>query len=226
MDTRWTIVGAVVLLAVFAGCTGGGGGGGGSGSVDWCQSGTIQTIANQQSGGSVSIQSQGMTERDGRDVCRITYETDGETNGEFARMDVFFTENQEYLELVYYDADGNVVGQVDYSGTGSGDGGDDGRTDGGAADGPSTGESTEWCQAGQSTTTSNPQQGTQTTFTVQGIVEYDGRTVCHATFEFDDPDVQFSRIEMYYDEDQSYQTLVYYDQDGNVVYEIDASDGS
>lgn len=235
MDRKWILVGAVVLLALAAGCTGGGGGGdGGSGTADWCGSGTMEAIASQQAGGSITVESHGMTERDGRDVCQITYEADGEASGEFARMDVFFTEGQEDVELVYYDTEGNVVGQIDYSGTGgSGTGGADGgtgSTDGGtgdgAGDGGTAGESTEWCQAGQTTWTSDAQQGSRTTFTVQGVVEYDGRTVCQATFEFQDADAQFSRIEMYYDEDQSYQTLVYYDEEGNVVYEIDASDGS
>lgn len=233
MDRTWILVGAVALLAVLAGCSGGGGGGGGgSGDADWCGSGTVEAIASQQSGAAMSVESQGMTERDGREVCQITYEAEGDASGEFERMDVFFTEDQDHVEFVYYDAEGNVVGQMDYSGTG---GSDTGGTDGGVDDGGagddggndgSTGESAEWCQAGQSTATSNTQQGTQTTFTVQGLIEYDGRTVCQATFEFDDPDVEFSRIEMYYDEDRSYQRLVYYDEAGNVVYEIDTSDDS
>jgi hypothetical protein len=232
MDRTGPPVGGVVLLALLAGCSaGGGGGGGGSGTANWCGSGTIDAIASQQAGGSMTVESQGTTERDGREVCQISYEVDGEANGEYARMDVFFSEGQEYVEFVYYDADGNVVGEMNYSGTGGSDAGDTGGDTGGdadenAGDGAPSGESAEWCRAGQTTSTSNPQQGTRTTFTVEGLVEHDGRTVCKSTFEFQDEDAQFSRIEMYYDEDQSYQTLVYYDQNGDVVYEIDASDGS
>lgn len=223
MDRKLILVGAVVLLAFAAGCTGGGGDGGGSGTADWCAGGTIEAIASQQAGSSTSVESHGMTERDGRDVCRVTFEVDGEST-QFASMDVFFTEGEEYVELVYYDADGNVVGEFNYSGsTDAGSGG----TGDGTGDGSGTpGESASWCQAGQTTSASNPQEGSQTTFTVEGLVEHDGRTVCKATLEVSGQDAAYSRVEMFYDEDESYHHMVYYDQNGDVVYEFDVSDGA
>lgn len=112
MQRRLLLVGTVVLLALAAGCTGGDGGGGGSGDADWCGTGSIQGVASQQAGGEFSVDVRGTTERDGREVCHVAHEFEG-GSAEYARMDAFFDEGQEYFELIYYDVEGNVIYEID-----------------------------------------------------------------------------------------------------------------
>lgn len=111
----------VLIIVVLAGCAGGFGGGeadggadsngdtnGDASSAEWCPAGTSQRFANPQSGEQVSMEINGIIERDGRDVCHAVWETnDGE--GEVQKIEMFYTENREYQLIIMYDANGNVV---------------------------------------------------------------------------------------------------------------------
>jgi len=94
-----------------------------------------------------------------------------------------------------------------------------------SADGQSgnQGADSDWCPAGQSTQFANPQTGEQVSLVFQGTVTYEGRQVCKATWETNDPEGEIARIVMYYTEERSYQKVVYYDGDGNVVLEQEQS---
>lgn len=108
------VVGAVLLLTVAAGCLGGGGGGGdsGSGTPDWCGQESVGQFTGVQDS-EVTVSVEGMTERDGQQVCEVSYEfTDAESQ-QFAGMDVFYTEDRSYMVAVYHDGDGNVIQEID-----------------------------------------------------------------------------------------------------------------
>lgn len=228
MHRKWLLVGTVVLLAFAAGCTGGGGGDGGdsgSGDSDWCGTASIEGIAGQQFGGVETAEVRGTTERDGRAVCQISYETERDSNP-YARTDVFFDEDRQYVQFVYYDADGNELGQFEYSAPTSG-GATTGDT-GSVADGSDsqTGGSASWCQVGQTTSVSDSAAASGMTFSVEGLVERDGMTLCRASFEMTGENAAYSRVDMLFSEDESHQEMVYYDAEGNVIQEVTVSDGS
>jgi len=226
MHRQWLLVGTVVLLAIAAGCTGSGGGdGGGSGTADWCTTGAFQTVAGQQADGTMTVESQGTVERDGREVCRVSYAFE-DTDSPYATVDVFFDEAQEHVEFVYYDADGIEVRRLNF---GSSTGGDDGSTDGtiDGTDGDSAaGDAADWCPVGQTTSTSDAEAGTGMTFVVEEQFERDGTTLCRASYELSGQDLEYSRIEFVFDEDESYQQLIYYDEDGTVIQDVTIADGS
>lgn len=134
MRTNLTIrLVGVVVVVVLAGCTGGlgggatedggdassgGSGGGGAGaSADWCPEGASQQFANPETGERVSMDYQGIVERDGREVCHARWETN---EGEVRAMDMYFTEDREYNVIILYDGDGNVVEEFDMSAEGDG----------------------------------------------------------------------------------------------------------
>jgi len=92
--------------------------------------------------------------------------------------------------------------------------------DGGdSSDDQQAASSDDWCPEGQSTQYANPDTGQQVSLEFEGIVERDGREVCHYVWETDDPDGEIARMEMYVNEDETYRETIYYDAEGEVVFE-------
>lgn len=134
---RTLLVLAVVVVVALAGCAGGiggdgadaggstaadgdpGGSGGSDGadaSTDWCPEGTTQNFANPETGEQTSMEVRGMVERDGRQVCQAVWETNAnEEAGDVQKIEMYYTEDREYYEMVMYDGDGNVVEEFDMS---------------------------------------------------------------------------------------------------------------
>ena len=199
------------------GGSGGDGASGGSGSsTDWCQTGTSYSYASPQTGEQVSLEVQGVVSYDGRQVCKATWTSN---DGQVQKMEMYYSEDDSYTKIVMYDGNGNVIGE--YGGTTGGTGGSVDGTDGGAVGGGSSGS---FCQAGSSYSFANPQTGEQVALEVQGMVSHDGRQVCKATWTTNEGQIQ--RMEMYYTEDGSYQKVIMYDGNGNVVGEYGGSTGS
>jgi len=172
-------------------------------SDDWCPEGQSTQYANPDTGQQVSLEFEGIVEREGREVCKAVWATD-DPDGEVARMEMYFSEDDSYQEIITYDAEGNVVNEMRASGSG-------GSAVSGGGDG-------EWC-ADRSVQVNNPQTGEQASMEVEGIVERDGREVCHYVWETDDPDGEVARMEMYVNEDETYRETIYYDAEGEVVFE-------
>jgi len=102
-------------------------------------------------------------------------------------------------------------------GAGGGFGGD------GGFGGPGSMDS---CPAGQSMSYTNPQGGNeQVSMEIEGIVTYDGREVCKAVWQTNQQSATFSRMEMYFAVDGSYQKVRYLDAEGNLVTEINMTGG-
>lgn len=213
------------MLAIAAGCAGVGDGGGGSGTADWCSTGTYESVASQQAGGSVTVESQGTIERDGREVCHVSYAIDDDSSP-YARMDFFFDERQEYVELVYYDAEGNEIGRMDYSGSTDDGSADADSTDDSGGDAVDPGGAAAWCPVGQTASVSGSQAGSGMTFVVEERFERDGMELCRSSYEFTGESTEYSRVEFVFNEEESYQQLVYYDESGAVVQEVTVADGS
>lgn len=226
----------VVALLVLAGCSGADGGpagatadgggetaadaGDGGPSSDWCGAGQTVQMTNPQTGERASWEVRGVVTEDDRRVCRVTWETN---QGDVRRIDMLFSEDESYRKMITYDAEGNVVGEVQLSG-GDAAGGSDGSAAGdGSSDGSVAGGSGDWCGESASMEFRDPQTGEQVSWNVQGMVEHEGRQVCMAVWETNQGDVQ--RVEMYFTEDRSYQKMVYYDAQGNVVNEVRIGQG-
>lgn len=215
---------AAIALAGCAGADGGSGGNGagttvadggadGSGGTsDWCSAGQSMQMANPQTGEQASWEVHGIVQEDGREACRVTWESN---QGDVRRVELFFTEDESYRKMVTYDADGNVVNEVQL--TGSANGG------GGSGDGSGGTAVASWCGEMGSMQFVDPQTGERASFDVQGIVQHEGQQVCKAVWETNQGDIR--RVELYFNEDESYQKLVYYDADGNVVNEMETGSG-
>jgi hypothetical protein len=217
----------VVALVVVAGCGGSGTQGetsadGQSGNQgadsDWCPAGQSTQFANPQTGEQVSLVFQGTVTYEGRQVCKATWETN-DPEGDVVRVEMYFSEDESYRKVVTYDADGNVLNEMQMSGS-SDQPDSGGETPDGSGDGTSA---SQWCPEGERVQFSNPQTGEQTSMVTEGIVTHEGRQVCKATWETNDPEGEIARIVMYYTEERSYQKVVYYDGDGNVVLEQEQS---
>lgn len=90
------------------------GGDGADASAAWCTDQGSMAFANPQTGEQVSMEVQGIVERDGREVCKAVWETN---QGDVRRIEMFFTEDRSYQVMVMYDAEGNVVNEVQMSGS-------------------------------------------------------------------------------------------------------------
>lgn len=230
MTKRYILTVLVVALVVLAGCGGTGGSGasdadGQSGSQqgedsNWCPAGQSTQVANPQTGEQVSLVFQGVVTYENREVCKATWKTDNPEN-DVARMEMYFSEDDSYQKIITYDDDGNAINEMQMSGPSSqSDVGTESATPEGSDDGASA---SQWCSEGETVQFNNPQTGEQTSMVTEGIVTHEGRQVCKAIWKTNDPDGSVARIEMYYDEDRSYQKAVYYDGDGNVVLEQEQS---
>ena len=211
----------VLVLVALAGCAGGDGGpattptpdgtaaDGDGASTDWCPVGQTMQLTNPQTGEMASWEVKGVVESDGRQACRVTWQTN---QGEIRRVDLFFTEDESYRKMITYDAEGVVLSEVRLD-----DGGSGPATDGSVDHGET------WCGEATSMQFMDPQTGEQASFDVQGLVEHEGRTVCKAVWQTNQGDIR--RVEMYFNEDRSYQQLIYYDAEGNVVTTIQVGEG-
>lgn len=101
-------------------------------------------------------------------------------------------------------------------GTGSGDGAP---ADGGGGGDGGAG----WCPVGQSTAMANPETGEQVSLEFEGVVTYEGREVCKAVWEAEGGARGAASMEMYFSENDDYQMLLVYDDEGNVVSELQLS---
>lgn len=204
------------------------GGSQGSGSSSsWCPAGQTTSFANPQTGEQASMTVQGVVTHEGRQVCKAVWESSG-GDGQVAKMEVYFTEDESYRKVVTYDAEGNVVNEMQMAGsTGSDSGGSSGQS--GSATGTDAGDGgtgdQQWCVEGESFQFSNPQTGEQASMVYEGIVTHEGRQVCKAVWETNDPDGNVAKVEMYFNEDRSYQKTIYYDGNGNVVFEQEQGSG-
>jgi len=224
MNTKRTVrLLGLVLLVVLAGCAGGSGGDAGSAdgasgvtsdgndgaSADWCVQGQTSRFANPETGEQVSMEIQGVVERNGRQVCRAVWETN---QGDVRRIEMLFTEDGSYRKMITYDENGEVFNEMEMTGP--------------AGDGSSAGDesSADWCSDASSMSFVNPETGEQVSMQVEGIVEHDGRQVCKAVWETNQGEVR--EIEMLFTEDRSYQVMITYDENGQVVDEVVVSGGS
>lgn len=169
---------------------------------EWCNPDDSMRWANPETGELVSLTIQGTETYEGREVCVGSVEAE-DPNSEVARTEYMFTENQEYTRIVMYDAEGEVVNEFE--------------TGGGAAGAES------WCPTGQTIQTSSPQTGERVTFEYEGIVTYEGREVCKAVYETENTGDEVALTEYYFNENGSYAKYVSYDEEGNVVDEVEAS---
>lgn len=87
--------------------------------------------------------------------------------------------------------------------------------------GGSAGEA-DWCSADASTQFSNPQTGEMVSLEIVGLIEQDGRTVCKGVWTANTGDVR--RMELYWNEDESYRKMITYDQAGEVINEVVIND--
>lgn len=86
---------------------------GGTGSASWCETSAVSmTQVQGLDSESASVTVHGLTQRDGRQVCQVTYDYP-EGQSQYGAVEFFFTENNQYFHLVYYDHDGNVIREVD-----------------------------------------------------------------------------------------------------------------
>lgn len=214
----------VTLLVALAGCSSGSlvettddSGGNGSGDADWCDEGDSTQWTNPETGERVTLNIEGTTTYEGREVCVGSWETN-DPDSDAARIEYWYSEDGSYTRIVTYDAQGNIINEFESTGQQSP------VTDG--MDG-NTGQST-WCPTGESLTSSSPQTGEEVSFVYQGIVTEDGNTVCKAVYEAQNTDSDVVRTEYYFNEEGTYTKWVSYDAQGNVVDEqvIDQTDGS
>jgi len=196
------------------------GGSGGPGSMDSCPAGQSMSYMNPQgASGQVSMEIEGIVSYEGREVCKAVWQID-DSDSPFSRMEMYFALDGSYQKLLYYDAEGTVVTEINMTGGMTGGAGSFGGT-GGSTDG--MGAMTDvpasmWCPEGQQMQRVDPSSGQRTTMSIEGIVEHDGRQTCKAVWEVSGPDAE--RKEMYYTEDNSYLHVIGYDAEGNVVSEM------
>lgn len=81
----------------------------------------------------------------------------------------------------------------------------------------------DWCSEGDRWTSANPRTGESVAFNIQGITSHNGRQVCHAQWRTQNSD-GVSRIDYYFTEDSEYVHYLTYNEDGNLVYEMEATD--
>lgn len=118
------------------------------------------------------------------------------------------------------DGGGSDPTATDAATPGNGAGGDGGFGDGFGGSG-----SMNSCPEGQSMSFADPEEGRQVSLEVEGIVTYDDREVCKAVWSTSGDDTEFARMEMYWATDGQYQKVVYLDDQGNVVTELNMTGG-
>lgn len=221
--TRTLTLLVVVTCLALAGCSSGTPGDGTeNGSTDdaeWCQTGESTEWTNPETGERVSLTVNGTTTYEGREVCVSVWETN-DPDSETARMEFWYSEDNEYTRIVTYDAQGNVISEVESTGQVG---------DQTTAEQPGDGTTnSDWCPTGDSFEYTEPETGERVSLVYEGIVTQDGRDVCKAVWETDNPDDEVARMEYYFDEEGTYTRIVSYDAQGNIIDDtvVDSSENS
>jgi hypothetical protein len=90
----------------------------------------------------------------------------------------------------------------------------------------STGNSGEWCPAGSSWKTTNPQTGEEVTMKIVGTETIDGVPMCKAVYETNLEDEEFSKVEYLWSENGKTYFWTAYDRSGEIVSEMSMKDGN
>lgn len=183
---------------------------------DWCPAGQETMFANPESGEQVSLVVEGMVTHEGREVCKAVWEGSSDTSN-VVKIEMYFSEDDSYQNVIMYDANGNVVSEIESS---DGTGQADTQT---AADSGGDGSAEQWCPEGQSVQVANPQTGERASLVYEGIVTHEGREVCKAVWEGSSGDGNIAKIVMFFNEDETFQKTIFYDENGNVVMESEQS---
>lgn len=77
---------------------------------EWCPVGTTWQASNPQTGEMASMEIVGTETVDGITLCKAVMETN--TEGEIAKMEYLWSEDDETFKWTYYDAAGNIVSQM------------------------------------------------------------------------------------------------------------------
>ena len=110
-------LGAVIVLVTIAGCSGGILGGGGSGTPDWCnQNAFAELSAGAEMDENVSVNVQGMTQREGNQVCQVSYHATETANTMYQQVDLYYNQNGSYAVMVFIDSHGEEITELDVSG--------------------------------------------------------------------------------------------------------------
>jgi len=135
-------IGIVVLLVLVSGCSESGGGGSdptdsdaanpaegpagdggdgmfGDGGSSGCQAGQSTMFASPETGERVTLEIEGIVTHEGRELCKAVWESSDPDAG-FARMEMFFEAGGQYQKIVYYDAQGNEVNEIEMNGSDTG----------------------------------------------------------------------------------------------------------
>lgn len=133
-DSTLRVSGSIVLV-VLAACPGGAGGpprdggtaaadgadaapggesDGDGASADWCVWGQTSRFTNPETGERVSMEVEGVVSYEGRQACEAVWEAN---RGGVRRVEMYFTEDRSYHVMVTYDAEWNVVNEVQMGGS-------------------------------------------------------------------------------------------------------------
>lgn len=76
------------------------------GNGEWCNEGANWRTANPQTGEMASFEVEGVVQHEGRTTCKAVWESSG--TEEDARMEYYFTEDENYTHFLMYNADGDL----------------------------------------------------------------------------------------------------------------------
>lgn len=71
-------------------------------AASWCEEGETYTTSTPQTGERSTLRVEGVVEHDGRQTCKAVLK--GTVDGEIARIETFYTQEQEYVHQLMYDA--------------------------------------------------------------------------------------------------------------------------
>ncbi len=89
----------------------------------------------------------------------------------------------------------------------------------------SSGGSSDWCAAGSSWKSTNPQTGEEVTMKITGMENVDGVPMCKAVYETNLEEEDFSKIEYMWSENGETYFWTAYDESGKIVSEMSMKDG-
>ena len=89
----------------------------------------------------------------------------------------------------------------------------------------STGDSSNWCAAGSSWKTTDPQTGEEVTMKIIGTETIDGVPMCKAVYETKLEDEDFSKVEYMWSENGDTYFWTAYDASGEIISEMSMKDG-
>ena len=89
----------------------------------------------------------------------------------------------------------------------------------------STGDSSNWCAAGSSWKTTDPQTGEEVTMKIIGTETIDGVPMCKAVYETNLEEEDFSKVEYMWSENGDTYFWTAYDASGEIISEMSMKDG-